>query len=184
MTQTPLQENCEPRSAPGARTLLIARGFDDLGEAARVEAGAADERAVDVGLAHEFAGILRFHAAAVLNPHSLGCGLIGHFAQGVANERVRFLRLLGCCIAPGADRPDRLVRNHCFLQFLWTQTSETAAQLDRQYFFNVAFVALLERFSDANDRTQCRLMRRAHFRLTISSVSPNNVRRSLCPSTT
>ena len=45
--------------------LLFARGFDDLGEAARVEAGAADEGAVDVGLAHEFAGVLRFHAAAV-----------------------------------------------------------------------------------------------------------------------
>jgi len=40
LTQTPLQENREPRSAPGARTLLIARGLDDLGEAARVEAGA------------------------------------------------------------------------------------------------------------------------------------------------
>ena len=32
--------------------LLFARGFDDLGEAARVEAGAADEGAVDVWLAH------------------------------------------------------------------------------------------------------------------------------------
>ena len=60
--------------------LLFARGIDDLGEAARVEAGAADEGAVDVGLTHEFAGILRFHAAAILDPHSLGCILIGHFA--------------------------------------------------------------------------------------------------------
>ena len=50
-----------------------------------------------------------------------------------------------------------------FLQFLWTQTGETAAQLDRQNFFHVAFVALIERFSDANDRTQFRLVRRAHF---------------------
>jgi hypothetical protein len=39
LTQAPLQENREPRSAPGGRTLLIARGLDDLGEAARVEAG-------------------------------------------------------------------------------------------------------------------------------------------------
>jgi hypothetical protein len=36
----------------------LARGFDDLSEAARVETCSADERAVDVRLAHEFAGKL------------------------------------------------------------------------------------------------------------------------------
>ena len=143
--------------------LLFARGFDDLSEAARVKTGTANQCAVDVGLGHEFAGILRFHAAAVLDPDSLGCGLIGHLAQSVANERVRFLCLLGCCVAPGTDRPHWLVRDHRFLQLLWTQTGETAAQLDRQNLFHVALVALLERFSDANNRTQCRRMRCAHF---------------------
>ena len=71
-----------------------------------------------------------------------------------------------CCgrgVTPGADRPDRLVGDHCFLQFLWIQTGETAAQLDRQYFFHIAFVALLERFSDANNRTQFRFVRGAHL---------------------
>ncbi len=58
---------------PRKAALLFTRGFDDLGEAARVEAGATDEGAVDVRLAHEFAGVLWFDAAAVLNPHSLGC---------------------------------------------------------------------------------------------------------------
>ena len=96
--------------------LLFAGGFHDLSEAARIKAGAADEGAVDVGLAHEFAGIFRFHAAAVLNPHSLGCGLIGHFAQDMSNERVRFLCLLGCCVAPGTDCPHRFVRDHALLQ--------------------------------------------------------------------
>ena len=33
------------------RALSVARGLDDLDEAARIEAGAADERAVDVRLA-------------------------------------------------------------------------------------------------------------------------------------
>ena len=65
----------------GSLVLLFARGLHDLGEAARVEAGSANEGAVDVWLAHQFVGILRFHAAAVLDPDSLGCGLIGHFAQ-------------------------------------------------------------------------------------------------------
>jgi hypothetical protein len=35
--------------------------------------------------------------------------------------------------------------------------------LDCQYFFNVAFVALLERFADANNRTQCCVVRGADF---------------------
>ena len=98
-----------------------------------------------------------FTLPPVLNPDSVGCGVIGHFAQGVSNERVRFLCLLRRGIAPGADRPYRFVSDHCFLQFLRRQTGETAAQLDRQYFFHVAFVALFERFSDANNRTQLRL---------------------------
>ena len=72
------------------RPLFFARSFDDLGEAARVEAGSANKRAVDVGLAHEFAGILRFHAAAVLNSDPVGCGVVRHFAQDVPNERVRY----------------------------------------------------------------------------------------------
>ena len=41
---------------------------------ARVETGSSDQGALDIGLAHEFAGILRFHAAAVMSPHSLACG--------------------------------------------------------------------------------------------------------------
>src|SRR5438067_5564978 len=79
------------------------------------------------------------------------------------NESVRFLRLSGCGVAARADGPYRLVRNHRFLQLFRTQTSETASQLSRQYFFYISFVALLERFSDANDRTQFRFVRRAHL---------------------
>ena len=58
--------------------LPVARGFDDLGEAARVEAGAANESAVDVGLTHEFAGILWFDAAAVRASRCANCYSDGH----------------------------------------------------------------------------------------------------------
>jgi len=34
------------------RVLFVARGLDDLCEAARIQAGPADEGAIDVGLAH------------------------------------------------------------------------------------------------------------------------------------
>jgi hypothetical protein len=41
-------------ASPG-RALLVLRGLDDLHEAAWVEAGAAHEGPVDVGLSHQFA---------------------------------------------------------------------------------------------------------------------------------
>ena len=42
-------------------------GSDDFGEAAGVEAGAADECAVDVRLVEKFFGVVGFDAAAVLD---------------------------------------------------------------------------------------------------------------------
>src|SRR5439155_18462119 len=50
-----------------SRFLFLAGRLNDLGEAAWVKAGPADERAVDVRLAHELARVLWFDAAAVLN---------------------------------------------------------------------------------------------------------------------
>ena len=119
------------RGAPGGRALPAARGLDDLNEAARVETCATDKSAVNVGLAHELACVLRFNTPAILNAYALCGRIIGHLVQSVANERVGFLRLSGRGIAASADRPDRLIGYDRFLQFLWTQTGETATQLDR-----------------------------------------------------
>ena|SRR6266516_5462167 len=41
-----------PHPVKPSCVLLIARGLDDLGEAPRIQAGPADEGAIDVGLAH------------------------------------------------------------------------------------------------------------------------------------
>ena len=65
----------------------------DLREAARIEARAADQRAVDIGLRHERARIVGLHAAAVLDPNFVRGRLIGNFAEHSPNEGVRFLRL-------------------------------------------------------------------------------------------
>src|ERR1044072_7206553 len=90
-------------SAPGGRALPVLRGFDDLSEAARVETGTTDKGAVDVWLTHELDCVFRLHAAAVLNADALGCRVVRHLMQSVANERVGFLRLSGRRIATGAD---------------------------------------------------------------------------------
>src|SRR5437588_12509934 len=50
--------------------LFVARGFHNLGKAAGIEAGPADERAVNIGLRHQLAHVFRFHAAAGLNPNA------------------------------------------------------------------------------------------------------------------
>ena len=55
-----------------ALRLLEASIFDDGGEAPRIEAGAADQRAVDVGLGEEFLRVLGFDAAAVLDADAFG----------------------------------------------------------------------------------------------------------------
>src|SRR5436309_2615580 len=138
---------CAGKSTTQAKGLALplTSGFDDLRKAARVQAGAAHESAVDIALAHELARVLRFYASAVLNANPLGSRIIRHFTQDVTNERVCFLRLLGCGVATGADCPHRFVGDHRFLKFLFIQPFEAGSQLERQYFFNVALVALLER---------------------------------------
>src|SRR5262249_59575909 len=95
---------------------FFSRGFDDLPEGARIETRAADERTVNVRLDHQRARVFRFHAAAVLDSNPLGGRFVRHFTQCLANERVRFLRLLRSCIAPSPDPPDPFVPHYLFLK--------------------------------------------------------------------
>jgi len=43
---------CAPQKRHAARKSFVARGLDDLCEAARIQAGSADEGTIDVRLAH------------------------------------------------------------------------------------------------------------------------------------
>src|SRR5262249_55664777 len=145
------------------KLLFVAGGFDDLGEAAGIEAGATNECTVDVRLGHQIARVVRFHAAAVLNPNLVGRRFVGHFAQRMTNERVRFLRLLRGRVTPGSDRPDRFVGDYRFVKFFFAQILQAPPELDRQYLFDTAFLALLQSFADANNRAQGRFVRGADF---------------------
>ena len=51
-----------------------AGGLDDRGEFARVEAGPADQRPVDVGLGHQLGGVVGLDRAAVEDADPLGRG--------------------------------------------------------------------------------------------------------------
>jgi len=98
--------------------LLLARPLHDLRKTARIEARAAHERAIDVWLRHKRARVIRLYAAAVLNADFFGGRFIGNFTEHPADEGMRLLRLLGRSGLAGADRLDRLVGDHRFLQFL------------------------------------------------------------------
>src|SRR5688500_2189020 len=103
------------RATIDRRSQTAATGLHDLGEAARIEAGAADEGAVDIRLGHKRAGVVRLHAAAVLDPNLVGGGFIGNLTEHPADKRMRFLGLLGRRGLAGADGPDRLVSDDCLV---------------------------------------------------------------------
>ena len=71
-----------------------ARDLDDARERVGIEAGAADERAVDVGKGEQLLGVLGLQRAAVEDPDRLARGLVDLLHQR-AHERHRLLRLLG-----------------------------------------------------------------------------------------
>src|SRR3954469_7055215 len=91
------------------RSRLQLRAFNDLGKAARIEAGAADQRTVDVRLGHQFPGVVRFHTASVLDPDFVSRGFIGNFSEHLANKNVGFLGLLGCGGLASPNSPDWFV---------------------------------------------------------------------------
>src|SRR4051794_5131637 len=98
------------RASEGKVNCLPSCGVDDCGEVGRVEAGTADQGAVDVGLPEQLGGVVRLDRAAVEDPHLIGGSAA--LAQRVADEGAYLLRLLGSCGAAGADRPDRLIGDH------------------------------------------------------------------------
>src|SRR5690606_26090864 len=59
---------------------------DDLGEFVGVEAGAADESAVDVGLGHQLGDVRRLHRPAVLDAHRVGGRCVGEVPDALANR--------------------------------------------------------------------------------------------------
>src|ERR1051326_8666783 len=69
----------------------------------------ADERAIHVRLAHQFAGIPRLHAATILDAHAPRNRLVEQFRDQPPEEGVGVLRLLRGGRLARADGPDRLV---------------------------------------------------------------------------
>src|SRR5262249_14180075 len=132
--------------------------LDDAREGLGLEARAADEHAVDVGLGHERSGVLGLHAAAVLDANRVGRGVPDDLREHAANGAGDFLRLLGGGRATGADGPDRLVRDDAFRRQALPggrgDLLERTLDLTRDDVAPRAGVALGEALAHAHDRLQ------------------------------
>src|SRR5438876_11831827 len=82
-------------------------GSDNGQKVVRLETGPAHQGAVHVRLAHKPRGIVRLHAAAVLNRKRMGRNLAKFFGNPAAQEGVYFLGLVRSRVFSRANGPAR-----------------------------------------------------------------------------
>src|SRR5579884_440107 len=132
----------------------------DPHEVLRVQGGAADQRAVDVRLGHDPRGVRALDRAAVQDAHLLR-GLRGDtFREPAADRADDLLRVGRGGHLAGADRPDRLVRDHGLLDLLRGKARERAVELGQRVRDVFARLADLQPIADAHDRAHAAAERR------------------------
>src|SRR6185436_15320833 len=135
--------------------------LDYRGEVSWVEAGAADQRSVDVGLGHQLRRIVGLHRAAVEDANRVSRAAA--YSKGVADEGAGFLSLLWGRRTPGADRPDRLVGDHDLRDCAPIDIGKVSLELALEDCLGLAGVACLLALADAEDRLQSGGQRRRHL---------------------
>jgi len=75
------------------------------------QAGASDQRTVDVGDPHQFGRIRGFYGATIENP-DFGPLIPEAVGQNTPDKPMNLLDILRSRCEPGADRPDRLIGHH------------------------------------------------------------------------
>src|SRR3954451_12965064 len=102
---------------------------DDVEKRPDIQAGAAHEGSVYVGLAHKILGVFGFYAAPV--DHVTGVGGLGAkpLSEATANVGMRLAGLGGGGGAAGADGPHRLVGDHELRELLTGEPLEPLLDL-------------------------------------------------------
>src|SRR5690606_8727798 len=136
------------RSGPG-RVRLVAR---DAGELLRVEARAADERAVDVGLRHDRGDVRGLHRAAVEDAGRVREVRVVEVAQGAADRAADLLRVLGRRDLARADGPHGLVGDDERRELRGGETRERALDLRERVGDLLARLADVQTLAHADDR--------------------------------
>src|SRR5437899_2591869 len=151
ISSTSRQSWRKPFTASISRALLASLGcLGDSQKFVGLQAGAANQGAVDVARRQQLGGIAALHRTAIEQPH--GGRLCGQTAQYLANMRVRcghFRRGRGLA---GTDRPHRLVGHH---ELGCRRTRRNAAlELALEHRQRLAGLALGQRLADADNRHQ------------------------------
>jgi hypothetical protein len=128
--------------------------MDDSGEGFGIEAGAADQGAVDFFFGHQRLGIFGLDGTAVKNSEIAGELLAKGTGGFAANQAVGLAGELGRRRFAGADRPHRLVRDDQPGSFLGRDFVEGAVALAAENIFGEAGFAFLQNFADADDWCQ------------------------------
>src|SRR6201996_1385060 len=115
--------------------------MDDFGEGLGDEAGAADERAVDVGLSHELADVFRLDGAAVEDARSFGGELAATKGELVTDDAVRFFGDVGCGCGAGTDGPHGFVGDDEAVSFGGGDVLQSDANLAADGLFGAALFA-------------------------------------------
>mmetsp|Transcript_28638 Transcript_28638/g.91721 ORF Transcript_28638/g.91721 Transcript_28638/m.91721 type:complete len:312 (+) Transcript_28638:246-1181(+) len=124
---------------------------DDAPKGVRLEAGAADEGAVDVGARHQVVDVVVVDRATVLDHHRVGNLLAVVLDEPAADVRVRLLRHLGRRREAGADGPHRLVRDDDVLHHRRVHPRQSLGELRGANVERLAGLALLLELADAED---------------------------------
>src|SRR5580765_2467828 len=130
-------------------------------EVAGVEAGAADQRAVDVGLGHQLRRVVGLDRAAVEDADRVSRAPA--YAKGVADEGAGLLRLLGRRGAAGADRPDRLVGDHGARDRAAIDAGQVRLKLLLEHCIGLPGIACILALADAEDWLQAGGQRRRNL---------------------
>src|SRR5690606_2346697 len=116
----------------------------------RFEGSAAYQPSVDVLHREQLRGLAAFDAAAVEDPEVGGYWSIP-FRDHAADQRVNFLRLIRGRGPPGADRPNRFVRDDRRAECGGAGCIENRRDLALDDRPRLVRLALLERLADAED---------------------------------
>src|SRR5689334_15476284 len=124
----------------------------DSSELTGVEARAADESAVDVLLRHDGRDVIALDGPSVKDTHP-GTGFAPRGARNMFADRGgHLLRVIRRRDLAGADRPDRLVRDHHRRDRVGGNLRERALELGDHVFDVRARLAHLKRLAHAEDR--------------------------------
>src|SRR5215813_9798217 len=138
------------------------RRLHDGGKVTGLEAGTTHQGSIHVRLAHQLRGVVRLHRATVLDANLFGDLAAEQAGELLADVSVDLLRLVAGSVAPGTDRPHRLVRNNETRRLSAVETRQRSRQLARHHFQRLPTFALGKRLADADDRQKLRGHRRLH----------------------